>query len=267
MGSHNQLTTAFSSIEVLFARYNVYVRLNLHLSHFKKQFRNSWALLLVPLAAAQDYSLGPYYPTTTEDPYYTADPYETETSSSTPDPYYTPEPTTTPTTDDGYYGYPTAITTSLITTSTTLTVYVTSTTRTNDDGKLNIVSAIGGLDDCSVSYYQTPFLLSIQQTSQQDITISSLAKSICNPADFTCICNELQRLAVASSVASNCSPTDAAQFNVFQRDVCRNVQPVFLTNTPSSSTPISSASSAFTPLSHNYSCCILYGRCGQLQRG
>jgi hypothetical protein len=107
-------------------------------------------LLIVPLATAQDYSPDPYYPPASEDPYYTPDPYDT--TSSIIDPYYTSTLTTTLTTDDGYYNYPTAITTSLITTSTTLTAYVTSTIGSADDGKLNIVSAIEGLADCSVSY-------------------------------------------------------------------------------------------------------------------
>jgi len=76
--------------------------------------------------------------------------------------------------------------------TSTLTGLVTTTSAI--PGFLVVTDAIRGLSDCT-----------------QDVLFPLLANSECNPANFPCICTELQRLNARNAVASKCSPDDLAR--------------------------------------------------------
>ncbi|KAF1921247.1 hypothetical protein BDU57DRAFT_544792 [Ampelomyces quisqualis] len=99
--------------------------------------------------------------------------------------------------------YPTKI----LTTSTTITNY-TTTTSLAPYPTPDIIGAIEGLAPCS-----------------QTIVFSSLANSKCNPADLPCICTELKTSSLGALITAKCSAADAAQYARFEEDVCRGVLP------------------------------------------
>lgn len=145
-----------------------------------------------------------------------------------------------------YYGPSSSLLTTVITSSSTITSYVTVPTGLPPA----IVSAIEGLAPCSVSLnllYLPPNRNGNQILTpyQQDITFTSLADSTCNPADSNCICLQLQNLGVGDQVFRTCGAADSAQFNTFQGKVStNNIQPVVpgtLSSTPSSSAPVTSS--------------------------
>ncbi|KAF1978433.1 hypothetical protein BU23DRAFT_595616 [Bimuria novae-zelandiae CBS 107.79] len=93
---------------------------------------------------------------------------------------------------------------STLTSFTTLYVTLTADMPQNEP-ELAITSAIRGLSDCT-----------------QDVLFPLLSNRQCNPADFPCICAELDRLQARAAVAAAC-PADVQQYNDFVLNTCGNI--------------------------------------------
>jgi hypothetical protein len=66
----------------------------------------------------------------------------------------------------------------------------------------------------------------------QTIIFPRLADSTCNPANFPCICDELQRLRIREAVATACNPDELAQYDNFAARTCQaNRRPENVTTT------------------------------------
>ncbi|KAF2865990.1 hypothetical protein BDV95DRAFT_612225 [Massariosphaeria phaeospora] len=124
------------------------------------------------------------------------------------------------------------ITTSLITSALTATTFVSLSTAAPED-PTTIVEAIEGLSQCA-----------------QAIVFTGLADSTCNPSDFPCICQELNRLDISSHIAATCTADELTQYADFQTNTCSNTnrQPTYPPVVPSSTTPLPPPPPPSTPI-------------------
>ncbi|KAJ4349876.1 uncharacterized protein N0V89_008495 [Didymosphaeria variabile] len=85
----------------------------------------------------------------------------------------------------------------------------------------DIPGAIRGLSDCS-----------------QDVLFPLLGTSLCNPADFPCMCVELDRLGARKEVSDKC-PEHVDEYHDFAVNTCGNAGVVTVTGTAGSESAVS----------------------------